>query len=63
MQPNQLIDQREADAGAFKGAAALALNAMKPVEDMRQLGLRNADARIAHGQHRRPDPQSSAYPR
>ena len=53
MQPDQLIHQRQADAGAFQGAAALALDAVEPVEDVRQFGLRNADAGVADGQHRR----------
>ena len=53
MQPNQFTHQRQTDTGAFKGPAALALDTVEAIEDMRQFRLGNADAGIAHGQHRR----------
>ena len=50
MQLDQIRDQREADAGALVGAAPGALDAMKALEDARQLVLGNARARVAHRQ-------------
>src|SRR5205085_3361350 len=44
---DQLLDQRQPDTGALIGAAVLAFNAVKPLEDPRQLAFRNSNARIA----------------
>jgi hypothetical protein len=46
---DQLLDQCQPDASPFVGAAVLAFNAVKPLENARQLGLRNSDAGIADG--------------
>ena len=48
---DQLLDQRESDAGAFLRACAAAVHAMKAVEQTRQFFVGNADAGIAHGKN------------
>ena len=50
---HQFLHQRQADAGAFEGAALLTLDAVEPLEQPRQFALRNADAGIADHQLRR----------
>ncbi len=50
VQANQLVDQRQADAGSLERAAALRLDAMEPLEQSRHLLRRDADAGVAHGQ-------------
>ena len=47
VQPHQLLDQREADAGALVGAAARALDPVEALEQPRQLGRGDADAGVA----------------
>ena len=47
---DQLLDQRQADARAFVGARARALDAVEALEDARQLLARNADAGVARPQ-------------
>ena len=44
MQSDQFVDQGKANASALERAAALAFDAMKPLEDTRDLLLRNTDA-------------------
>ena len=50
VQPRQLLDQREADAGAFVGAPARALDPVEAVEEARQLARGDADAGVPHGE-------------
>ena len=49
MLTDQLVDQRKTDAGALIGAAALALYAVKPLKNARQLSLGNSNAGITDG--------------
>ena len=53
MQMNQFIDQRQPDASALQGAAALPLDPVEPIEDVRQFGLGDSDTGVAHGQDHR----------
>ena len=46
VQLDQLLHQRQPDAGALEGAAGLALDAMKALEHPIELVRRNADAGI-----------------
>ena len=48
VQPDKLLHEREADAGAFVGAPARAFDAMEALEQAGQLGLGNAGAGVAH---------------
>jgi hypothetical protein len=48
MQLDQLLHQRQPDAGAFEGAALRAFDAMEAVEQARQLVQRDAGARVGH---------------
>src|SRR5215470_1018753 len=50
VQLDQLLDQREADAGALVRAAMGTRNAMETLEQLRQLVRRDACAGIAHGE-------------
>ncbi len=50
MQPHQLLDQRQPDAGAFEAAALHALDAVEALEHFRQFRFGNAAARVAHRQ-------------
>ena len=50
VQLDQLLHQRQADAGALVGAAARALDAVEALEDVRQLLGGNAGAGVAHRQ-------------
>ena len=49
VQLDQLLHQREADAGAFMGAAARALDAVEALEEARELCRGNAGAGVADG--------------
>jgi hypothetical protein len=51
VQIDQLLDERQSDAGPFMRAPAGALDAMKPLEDTRQFRFRDARARIADAHH------------
>ena len=46
VQPDELLDQRQPDAGPLEGAAALTLDAMKPFEDPIELVRRNAHSGV-----------------
>ena len=46
---DQLLDQRQTDASALIGATVLALDAVKPLKNARQLCLGNSNAGIADG--------------
>ncbi len=48
MQPDQFLNQREADAAAFEAAALRALHAVEALEEPRQFLFGNADAGVAH---------------
>ena len=48
--PDQLVDEREPDAGAFLRAGASALDPMKPLEDVPDLAVGNAHAGVAHAE-------------
>ena len=48
MQPDQLVHQRQSDAGSLLGAPRLPLDPMKALEQPGQLGRRNADAGVAN---------------
>src|SRR5262249_8949774 len=48
MKPDQLADERQADAASLVGARLKARDSMEALEQLRYLFLRNADARIAH---------------
>ena len=48
VQPHQLLHQRETDAAAFVRAAARAFDAVKALEQTRQLVRGNAGAGVAH---------------
>src|SRR5580658_7993005 len=48
MESNELLDERETDAGAFVAARMCALDAVEAFEDARQVLLTDADARIRH---------------
>ena len=50
MQLDQLIDQGQADAGPFQRPAALPLDPMEAVKDVRQLGFWDANPGIANRQ-------------
>jgi hypothetical protein len=50
MQLDQVLHQRQADAGAFEAAPLRLLDPMKAIEDMRQLVRGNAHAGVAHPQ-------------
>ena len=47
MKPHEFMDEREPDAGAFVGAPDLTLDAMKAVEEARDLMRRDAGAGVA----------------
>jgi hypothetical protein len=47
---DQLLNQRQPDSRSLIGAAVLAFNAVKPLENARQLSLRNSNTGIADGQ-------------
>ena len=53
VQPDQLLHQRQADAGALVGAAARALDAVEALEQLRQLVGRDAGAGVAAPSARR----------
>ena len=59
VQLDQLLHQREPDAGALVGAAARALDPVEALEEARQLGRGDADAGVAH---RELDAAPSAAP-
>jgi len=50
MQPNELVGQRQPDAGPFVGARLLPLDAVKAFEHTRQLVRGNARARVLNRQ-------------
>src|SRR5947209_2891619 len=50
MQPAELLYQREADASALERPGARVLQSMEPLEDPRQLALRDAAAGVVHRQ-------------
>ena len=50
MQARQLLDQSEPDAGAFMGAAVLALDPLKALEQPGQLPFGNSQSRVSHAQ-------------
>ena len=52
MQLDELVHEREADAGSLVTAPLQPLHAVKPLEDARQLVLRNARARIVNREQR-----------
>ena len=56
MQLDQLLHQRQADAGALVRAAARALDAVEALEQARQLVRRDADAGVADRQFQRASP-------
>ena len=63
VQADQFMHQRQADAGAFHGASALALDPMEAIEDTRQFLRGNADAGVADEQFRRAVVAGAAPPR
>ena len=54
VQLDQLLHQRQADARSLVAAPALPLDAVEPLEDARQLVLRNADAGVVTARSARP---------
>ena len=48
MKPRQLLHQREANAGSLMGTSLRAGHAMEAFEDLRQLVIGYADARVVH---------------
>ena len=52
MEPDQLLHEREPDAGAFVGAPPRAPDPVEPLEDVRELGGRDPDPRVAYLQER-----------
>ena len=50
MLADKLPNQRQPDAGSLIGAAALAFDAVKPLENAWQLSLGNSNTGIADGQ-------------
>ena len=54
MQPGEFLDQREPDAGAFMGAAVLALDPLKALEQPGHLAFADSDSGVSHAQFYRP---------
>ena len=54
VQLDEFLNQREANSGAFEGSTLLAFDAMKALEQARQLGLWNSNAGVADSQLRAP---------
>ena len=50
MQAGQLLHEGQADAGAFVRTGSRVPDAVEALEHARQIGLRNADARIGNAQ-------------
>ena len=52
VQPDQFLDQRQADAAALVGPGAGVLDAVEPLEQPRHLGGGHADPGVGDGDHR-----------
>src|SRR5262249_41244149 len=51
VEPYQLVDERQPDAGAFVGASFRVFDAMEPLEHVGQLGFGDTDAGVRDAQY------------